>query len=528
MEWTARRPLRLLTALVMLAASTAAAWAGEPLMKYTVTVELGEDLGQSLGSLFEARTADGAFVVGAGFCDVYNTQCRADRQVVQFFARPTDGDRPVSLEPLPRPWSATGTYMFGVGDGLVAMEASTDTVTRVWDATTGSWAAREGMASERVRLAGGELAFGDSRVWYNGRLVLNAPREGGYRRFYYANGYLCFYHVFRGEKSDYRPWESDADGFSKLYACPWRPTDGAPADLTRAVALTLPVVGETTFAWGQVNGAVVTCSNIGGVYVFDGDAWRTVREPDLGASFQVYTMVRYYDRLLLGQYPAGELFAFDGERLERLEGWPPRIEGVSPSARECQTAMVWGGELFVGVWPWGELWRLDPDTDDWNSLGRLFSHPDVHADPVHPYETQSRDLGLVSNQWGQRVTSMAPFGDALMLSTSAKWPFEPSPVPDFMTEEQLAEYGTVWRMRLPGCVSAPIHWTPEQTQFEFIVTTDAMQIRQNGLLLAETSMSPDLTESIAAAGRVTAPEWGTGAYGPFGGVSIAGNTFLAP
>jgi len=522
----ARREWRMLAALASMAMLTAMptiCHAGEDLMKCTVTAEFGQDAGQSLGSLFEARTADGSFVLGAGFCDVYNTRHRTDRLVVQFFVRPTDGNRQFSLESLPRPWSATGTYMFNVADQLVATKPSDDTATRVWDATTASWLSREGTAPARVRIDGGTLAFGDGRFWHDGRAVLDAPAQGSYQRFYYAGGHLFFYHVFRGEKNAYRAWESNEDGFSKLYACPWRPSDGTPVDLSRAVVETLPIVGETTFSWGQLDGAAVTCSNIGGVYVFDGTSWRTIREPTLGESFQVYTMVRYYDRLLLGQYPTGEFFEFDGGGLKRLQDWPPRIDGVSASARECQTATVWGGELIAGVWPWGELWRHNADTDRWQPMGRLFSHPAAHADPGHPYQNQCEQLGLVSNQWGQRVTSMVPLGDSLlMISTSAKWPFEPSPAPDFMTEEQLAEYGTVWRMRVPGCLSAPIHWTPEQTELEFIVTADAMQIRQNGLLLAETSMSPELAERIVAAGRIASPEWGTGAYGPFGGASITG------
>ena len=521
----ARTELRVLTALaimVMLGAMPTICHGGEELMKCMVAVELGQDKGQSLGSLFEARTEDGSFVLGAGFCDVYNTRNRTDRMVVQFFVRPTDGIREFSLEPLPRPWSATGTYMFNVADQLVAMTPSDDTAARVWDATTASWLSQEGTAPARVRVDGGTLGFGDGRFWHDGRAVLDAPAQGSYQCFYYADGHLLFYHVFRGQGNGYRAWESDEDGFSKLYACPWRPSDGTPVDLSLAVVETLLIVGETTFSWGQLDGAPLTCSNIGGVYVFDGTGWRTIRQPTLGESFQVYTMVRYYDRLLLGQYPTGEFFEFDGDDLRLLEDWPPRIEGVSGSSRECQTATIWGGELIAGVWPWAELWRHNADTDSWQTMGRLFSHPEAHADPGHPYQTQCDELGLVSNQWGQRVTSMVPLGDSLMISTSAKWPFEPSPAPDFMTEEQLAEYGTVWRMRLPGCLSAPVHWTPEQTEFEFIVTADAMQIRQNGLLLAETSISPDLAERIAAAGRVVSPEWGTGAYGPFGGASVAG------
>lgn len=499
----------------------------EPLMIVSAQAEFGPDRGQSLGSLFEATTADGSLVIGAGFCDVYNTHVRMDRRVLQFFVRSADGERQFTMEPLPRPWTATGAYMFNLGDRIVAISGSGATTARLWDPATHSWSALQGRAPERVRIADGELATGEGRFYYDGRVILDAPERGSYQKFYYAEGHLFFYHVDRGQEG-YRPWESDDDGFSKLYACPWEPSSGAPVDLSRAVVETLPIVGETTFSWGQHDGMVLTGSNIGGLYVFDDDAWRTVLAPTLNESFQVYTMVQYHDRLLLGQYPTGELFSFEGDRLERLEGWPPRVEGVSPSARECQTSMVWAGDLIVGVWPWGELWRHDEGAGRWYSMGRLFSHPEVHEEPIHPYETEAQEQGIVLNQWGQRVTSMVPFGDSLLISTATKSPFEPDPEPEFMTAEELAEYGRVWRLRLPGCLSAPIHWTSEPTRFEFVITAGEMQIRQNDLPLATAPLAPELARQIADSGPPVDPEWGSGAWGPFGGVAVTGTVSARP
>jgi hypothetical protein len=285
---------------------------------------------------------------------------------------------------------------------------------------------------------------------------------------------------------------------------------------------TLPIVGETTFAWGQLDGQVLTCSNIGGVYVFDDASWRTVREPALGESFQVYTMVRYYDRLLLGQYPAGEFFEFDGEDLSLLEGWPPRMEGVSASGRECQTAAIWGGRLLAGVWPWGEVWSHSPDLDRWQSMGRLFSHPELDDEFSHPYQAECEAAGLVLNQYGQRVTSMVPMGNSLIVSTSTKWPFEPDPAPDFLTEDELAEYGAVWRLRMPGCLSAPVHWSDGPTNLEFTITDERMVIRQNGLLLAATDLPDDLAERLRTTDAWQGPTWGAGVFGPFGGASVDG------
>jgi len=492
------------------------------LMRSTVQVELGQDRGQSLGSLFEAAAGDGSLVVGAGFCDVFNTHLRMDRHVLQFFVRLAGDQQPYELEPLPRPSSASGTYLFSLRDRVIAVPGSGATEARVLDEAANSWRDGEGATWDRVMLAGAELAMGDSRFYYDGNLILDAPEEGSYQRFYYANGHLFFYHVNRGEESVYRPWESDENGFSKLYACPWDPADGGGVDLSQALVLTLSIVGETTFSWGQSEGLVMTGSNIGGLYAFDGDEWRIVREPSLGASFQVYTMVQYYDRLLLGQYPTGEFFAFEGDRLERLEGWPPRLDGVSPSARECQTAMVWGGELIAGVWPWGELWRHDGVSDEWETMGRLFTHPDVHEAPIHPYQAEAEERGDVLNQWGQRITSMVPFGDSLLISTATKWPFEPEPAPEFMTSEQLDEYGRVWRLRVPGCVSAPIDWTAGATEFEFVVTATELQIWQDGRELVSTPLPNDLATQIAQSKAPREVQWGAGAYGPFGGVAVRG------
>ena len=81
-------------------------------MEISVSVDRGRDVGQSFGSLFEVPTADGACVLGAGFADVYNTNARIDRHAIQFFVRPTDGSRQFAIEPMPRPSTVAGTYLY--------------------------------------------------------------------------------------------------------------------------------------------------------------------------------------------------------------------------------------------------------------------------------------------------------------------------------------------------------------------------------------------------------------------------------
>jgi hypothetical protein len=37
----------------------------------------------------------------------------------------------------------------------------------------------------------------------------------------------------------------------------------------------------------------------------------------------------FHDRLLMGHYPTGRLFEYDGKKITELAGWPPKLAGVS-------------------------------------------------------------------------------------------------------------------------------------------------------------------------------------------------------
>jgi hypothetical protein len=283
------------------------------------------------------------------------------------------------------------------------------------------------------------------------------------------------------------------------------------------------VVGETTFSWGQLEGVVITGSNIGGIYVFDGKEWRMLLEPKLGTSYQIYSMLNYYDRMLMGQYPTGEIFEFDGENVKHIEGWPPRLEGVSGSAREAQTSVIYGGDLYVGVWPWGEVWRYNPDSKTWTFAARMFTHPPLTKETNHPYEKECVALGIVSNQWGQRVTGLLPIADALMVSTSAKWPCKWEPRFTFVDGDRWRDYGAVYRLHASGSLSAPVRWTDGPTALEFSIDgSGRMAIAQDGSLLASSGPDAGLKTLVDEAGVVMRPEWGSGMFGTFAGAAIDG------
>ncbi len=487
------------------------ATAAEPRLNFSVTVDRGEDVGQDFGSLFEAVSSDGSVTVGAGFLNAYNTRYRADRHAVHFFVRPVDGPREMSIEELPRPTdNLTGAYLHG-SDGKVY---STYGGLKSWNAGARAWepAAGPGGNEETMRVGDGALGFGDSRVEWNGKVVLEPPELGSYQLFFYANGHLCFYHVHRNDRP-YRPHKDDTDGFSRLYACPWKPSQGR-VDLSKAITHRLPIVGETTFAWGLLGSQIVTGSNIGGFYVFEDGAWRMLRAPVLGVSFQLYSSLAFNDRLLMGQYPTGRVFEYDGAELTELKGWPPVMEGVSGSSREAQTTTLYGGEVLVGVWPWGEIWRHNPAGGKWTFGRRVFAHPGPSKNVTHPYDTENRD-NTPRNQWGQRVTSLIASGPDLFVGASAKSPqiWDPERFP-FLAPDKWKSYGSVYRVNLPGHLSAPTRWTHGATTFTFAIGGLEMSIRQDGVLLAKAPLGDRLAGQLSRAGMFRNVEWGSGIHGP--------------
>ncbi|MFV2069296.1 MAG: hypothetical protein ACC645_20210 [Pirellulales bacterium] len=501
-------------ALVLLA--TTVAYADTTIV---VHCDRGEDIGQNFGSLFEARTEDGAFVVGAGFSGAYNTNYRHDRHTVHFYVRPTGESRKLKATALPRPGKLAGNYLFNF-DGKVY---ATYPDVRVWDESDKTWNPSPTRNRVDTRVGIDLLSFDSGTVVLNGETVLSAAKEGNYKGFYYAQGYLVFYHIYRPGEAKYRPHVKDANGYSKLYACPWRPGAGA-VDLDKATVMTVPIVGEFPYAYGQLGDQVISCSNIGGVYALRDGQWRTLVDGRLKTSYQVYAGFTYYDRLLLGQYPTGELFAFDGEKVERIEGWPPVMKGVSGSAREAQTIVLYGGELYVGVWPWGEVWRYHRELGEWNLARRMFTHPALTDATTHPYELECKALGGVINQWGQRVTSMVPLKDSLLISTSAKWPSEWEPKFDFVGNDAWKEYGAVTRVHTSGHLSVPVRWTDGPTELRFTLADGVMRVEQDGKPIGSSTLTGSVMSVPESASSLRDVDWGQGAYGIFTGARVEGST----
>ncbi len=485
----------------------AAAESSEPAGRtFSVTVDFGPDIGQSFGTLFEAHDDSGRLVAGAGFQDVYNTRFRNDRHTLQFFVRPQSAGDSFTLDRLPHPDLEAGVYLFDLNEQIYAWTSVDGNSVKRWDVGSETWVA--GLPEDTpairsgdgvVRVGHGQLTFANDKAWYNGKQILTAPATGGYRDFYYAQGHLCFYHRLAGD-----------DGFTKLYSCAWTPSDSDAIDIDDAVILDTPFDRETPFAWGQWKDQVVTVSNMGGIYVFEDGEWNMTLAPDDKTSYQVYSALHWQDRLLLAQYPTGNVFEYRGHDARRLPNWPPVLPGVASSARECQTLSVYRGDLLAGVWPWAEMWRRNPDAGRWISMGRMFTHPETTAEFQHPYETEAKNNNVVANYWGQRVTGMIPLGDSLYVSTSSKGTVAWKDHYDFLTDEERREYGAVLRLKMPGNLATQFRWQDRPVKFSFSIEPGRMTVHQDGELLATNVLPDDFDPDLTS----LSTQWGSGTFGP--------------
>ena len=158
----------------------------------------------------------------------------------------------------------------------------------------------------------------------------------------------------------------------------------------------------------------------------------------------------------------------------------------------------------MGLWPWGELWRMGTE-GEWKPLGRLFRFPvEVNEHPTPYYDR------LQSSDWGQRIVSLAVHNNSLYAST-ANLRGEKTHSGDLSAAE-LAEYGSLFCIAKPAVLAREIVWK-RRTEIRFQVTGHSMSFYQDGELLAERAIPPQTAQRLKV-------QVGKGVYGPFTGPGL--------
>lgn len=227
--------------------------------------------------------------------------------------------------------------------------------------------------------------------------------------------------------------------------------------------------GAMTYAAG--GGSVLAGTNHGDLLRFDANGWCRMTEvapkstyrcldnfpgPDVGPGMQWYGSVPFGNDSLVGDYPLGAIWLFDGESLSRSEAISPEIirqpipELLAPDGTtwveyyEAQTLAFYCGALWVGNWPHGELLRFDGT--NWTKPFTLFSS---QTDLPTLY-IAADSAGEAPNFLGKRITSLAVHDHVLYVGTGNKWSsrtFNDIEAPD----THLGEYGNIYRVSDAQC-----------------------------------------------------------------------------
>lgn len=224
--------------------------------------------------------------------------------------------------------------------------------------------------------------------------------------------------------------------------------------------------GRFIQVFAEHEGKVLALTNCGEALLFRDGAWcRMTRDREgFGASYacsqpqpgplvdptgtQFYSAVEYRGRTLIGEYPTGAIYEFDGATLKPSAISPPSISGY-PSGLEAQSMAEYCGDLFVGYWPKGHVHRFDHKTGQWSLFKRFF---DPYAgEGLVPYLERPADDD-VYNFYGQRISALVPLGDSLYVATSNKsiW-YRGTDSGSFLSAARREQYGAVYRIRRDGC-----------------------------------------------------------------------------
>ncbi len=198
-----------------------------------------------------------------------------------------------------------------------------------------------------------------------------------------------------------------------------------------------------------------------------------------GLVTEYYAYAEWNGEILIGNFPRGTLYAFDPEQrtVRETDIAHPRPDDLfdfrGRPYRESQALAVHDGKLYVGMYPWAEIFVFESSGQV--SVTRLIPEPTTKGAELMPYATvmsqaalksldnayrgvseipheieqRLRSEALTYHNWSQRASSFAVLGDRLCVSTGNlsgyAYDKERHPIP----EEVARQYGEV------HCVDTP-------------------------------------------------------------------------
>lgn len=469
----------------------------------SVTVNLGADSGQPLGTLFQLRRASSTEVVAAlGVPQFYNHYVRSNPRMLHAHGRRSE-QADFSVQALGSSHGSNPRYhVFVLDDVLIdgTNREYFDEVTEEWVALPNPWNGATFAAGEQINFAHriGSAVFisTDKGLFYDGVRIITSG-AGSYK----TSSGAALYH----DGLLFTNWDTNV---ISVYS--WTP-GGAVGS---AIGTYSMISGHFVRAFGVLAGTVYAMSSRGTFlrYNTGANTWMVIGLPENIEEF--YCLMQVFDEIRIGDYPNGDQWRFSPpSTLTHLVGSPPEEAGAGSQLREIQAMTFYGGELVCPLFPWGVVHRQHMSTGNWY-YQRLYTAPAIDTSDG-PY------VAAFSNgDWRQRIPCAGLWRESVILAGANK--AGDLTVANAGSVTNLEEYGTVWKLTRPHAVSAELDWAAGETTFSLeISAAGGIVMKQDGVTLASVAgFAPSQFEGDDA----ISVDFGNGLYGAFTGEIVGSST----
>jgi hypothetical protein len=303
------------------------------------------------------RNKNGDIIGGAGFVEAYSTHIRGNNRVLSFYFKKPGGTSRIVAAGKPFPEGAS-TRLYFDGNDLLALGSD------VRRYSGGTWTVSDDPAVDSPI---GFQSVGSMQLKYGIHCILAGDQT------LLRGDPCCLYPYLSDGKLYVVEWQYESMQ-TRLLTYHWQSDDTKPLDGEPDAVLLLPTKRQCTCpAIGNFRGDLLLGTYDGDVFKITDGGITNIASKEMRGGSQIYSMIHYLDKLVIGTCPSGRLFEYDGTSIKPFTPPLPKPDKAHPFNREAQTLSIYCGDLYAGCWPWGNLWRsTDYQTQ---SAHRLSQHP---------------------------------------------------------------------------------------------------------------------------------------------------------
>jgi hypothetical protein len=441
------------------------------------------------GTLFQIKDKNDMLISYSGFNNVVNTRNAANKDLLSFYVEPIEENIEIIDIGNPFPNNNDWNRIYHVQNELWAVNSNNEI--KIYDFKNNEW-----FHNERIKLNSTDFLIDIQRhdnqnlwihhgvVYLNNRLIYKEKEECEIRGFEIVNDDVF---IFRNAaKSSIHEYNQLSIGKLKYL------NDVPYIEILNSFDGKCPNarVGDI-YCWTHNNGYFYASTNSGHTYRLNKDEIFTITERDIYdpnlESWQAYTFINYYDKIILGHYPTGNLFELTESKVESSKYLSelPVIDNIMPNEREAQTLAIYSGYLMCGVWPWGELFGYK--NKDWKWRNRFFEYPKERKELAPFVDRLTFNLDYLNNQWGQRIIDLTPIDKYLAVNTAFKYKITDDDK-KYLYPKEIEQYGKVYLLEIPTNISSTIS-VSDEIELIFKSINNTIAIYQDGILLTETIIS---------------------------------------